>query len=74
MEFDYNSSFHGSLGMSPFKALYGEDCLIPYKFADPNLLVPIAEDTLEELDHQIYIIRQSLKKASDRQKSYKDLH
>ena len=60
--------------MSPFKALYGQDCLVPYKFADPNLPVPAAKNTLEEMDKQVQIIRQALKRASDRQKSYADLH
>ena len=46
VEFAYNSSHHQSLGMSPFKALYGQDCLVPYRFADPNLAVPGAKDTL----------------------------
>ena len=52
--------------MSPFRALYGQDCLVPYKFADPNLPVPAAKDTLEEMDRQMQVIRQSLKRASDR--------
>ena len=60
--------------MSPFKALYGQECLVPYRFADPNLSVPAAKDTLEEMDCQIEIIRQSLKKASERKKSYANLH
>ena len=60
--------------MSPFKALYGQDCLVPYKFANPNLLVPAAKNTLEEMDRQLQAIRITLKKASDRQKSYADLH
>ena len=30
------------MGMSPFKALYGQDCLVPFKFADPNLPVLLA--------------------------------
>ena len=50
VEFAYNSSHHQSIGMSPFKALYGQDCLVPYRFADPNLLVLAAKNTLEEMD------------------------
>ena len=74
VEFAYNSSHHQSLGMSPFKAFYGQDCLVPYRFADPNLLVPAAKNTLEEMDRQLRVIRETLKRASDRQKSYADLH
>ena len=74
LEFAYNSTPHRKLGMSPFEAWYGQECLVPYRFADPNLHVPEAKDTLEEMDCQIEIIRQSLKKASDRQKSYANLH
>ena len=47
VEFAYNSSHHQNLGMSPFKALYGQDFLVPYRFADPNLAIPAAKDTLE---------------------------
>ena len=72
VEFAYNSSPHQSLGMSPFKALYGQDCLVPIKFANPNLPVPAAKNTLEEMDRQLQSIRITLKKASDRQKSYAD--
>ena len=74
IEFAYNSSFHRSLGMSPFKALYGQDCLIPLRLTDPNLPVPAAKNTLEEMDQQLHLIRENLKRASDRQKSYADLH
>ena len=59
-----------SLEMSPFKDLYGQDCLVPIKFANPNLPVPAAKNTLEEMDRQLQSIRITLKKASDRQKSY----
>ena len=74
VEFAYNSSHHQSLGMSPFKALYGQDCLVPYRFADPNLLVPDAKNILEEMDQKLQVIRETLKRTSDRQKSYADLH
>ena len=59
--------------MSPFKALYGQECSIPLCLANPNLMVPAAKETLEEMDLQLQIIRENLKKANDRQKSYVDL-
>ena len=72
IEFVYNSSHHQSLGMSPFNALYGQDHLIPLPMADPSLQVPMGKSTLEDMDRQIQIIRENLKRASDRQKSYAD--
>ncbi|MCO5610524.1 hypothetical protein L7F22_064763 [Adiantum nelumboides] len=74
VEFAYNYSHHRSLGMSPFKALYGQECLVPLRLADPTLHVPAAKSTLEMMDQQLLIIRDKLKRASDRQKSYTDLH
>ncbi|MCO5580906.1 hypothetical protein L7F22_034779 [Adiantum nelumboides] len=74
VEFAYNFSHHWSLEMSPFKALYGQECLVPLRLADPTLHVPIAKSTLEMMDQQLLIIRDNLKRASDRQKSYADLH
>ena len=44
--------------MSPFKALYGQECQTPLHLANPNLsVVPAAKETLEEMDHQLQIIR-----------------
>ena len=74
MEFAYNFLPHQNLGMSPFKALYGQEFLVSYRFVDLDLPILAAKDTLEEMDHHIHIIRQSLKKANDRQKSYANLH
>ncbi|MCO5589151.1 hypothetical protein L7F22_043117 [Adiantum nelumboides] len=74
IEFAYNSSHHHSLRMSPFKALYGQECLVPIRLVDPALHVPTAKSTLEEIDHQLLVIKDNLKRASDRQKSYADLH
>ena len=74
VESAYNSSHHQSLGMSPFKALYGQDCLVPYRFVEPNLLVLAGKNTLEEMDQQLQVIKETLKREIDRQKSYADLH
>ena len=53
VEFAYNSSPHRILGMSPFKTLYGQECLVSYRFANPNLPALAAKNTLEEMDRQI---------------------
>lgn len=74
VEFAYNSSQHRSLGMSPFKALYAQDCLAPMRLANPNLSIPVAKQTLEEMEKQLQVARATLKRENDRQKSYADQH
>ena len=59
--------------MSPFKALYGQECLTHWRLANPSLYMLAAKETLEEMDGQLQIIKENLKKANDRQKSCADL-
>ena len=73
VEFAYNASFQRSIGMSPFKALYGQECLTPLKWTDPLIKVQISKDMLDEMQAQTDLIRQEIKAAQDREKSYADL-
>ena len=50
VEFVYNNSFHASIGMAPYEALYGRKCQSPlcwYEFGEVSVLGPdlIAETT-----------------------------
>ena len=56
--------------MSPFKALYGQECLTPLKWTDPLIKVQISKDMLDEMQAQTDLICQEIKAAQDRQKSY----
>jgi hypothetical protein len=73
-EFWYNSSYHTSLGCSPFKALYGID---PNFGALPNLGA-VATPTIQELaeERQIFLqsLREHLLRAQARIKAYADKH
>ena len=70
VEFAYNASYQRSIGMSPFKALYGQDCLTPLKWTSPMLRVQASKDMLDEMQQQTDLIREEIKAAQDRQKSY----
>ena len=59
--------------MTPFKALYGQEFLTPLKLVDPLVKVPALKTMLKDMDLQLQIIKENLKVASDRQKSYADL-
>ena len=64
VEFAYNSSFQRSIGMSPFKALYGQECLTPLKWNDPIVKVQTSQDMLDEMQ-QMDLIRLEIKAAQD---------
>ncbi|CAL9002596.1 unnamed protein product, partial [Prunus brigantina] len=72
MEFAYNNSYQASIKMSPYDALYGKQCRTPFYWDEvgENRL-EVSED-VERTKKQVEIIRERLKAAQDRQKSYAD--
>jgi hypothetical protein len=70
VEFAYNNGYHESLKMNPFKALYGRQCKIPISWSNPVDRITIGLDMLKEMEQQVIQIKQNLKIAQDRQKSY----
>lgn len=60
--------------MSPFKALYGQECLTPLKWTDPMIRVQASKDMLDEMQQQIDLIQFEIRAAQDRQKAYADSH
>jgi hypothetical protein len=71
-EFAYNNSYQSSIQMAPFEALYGRKCRSPvcwYETGEKNILGP---DLVEEKQDVVRIIRERLKTAQSRQKSYAD--
>lgn len=59
--------------MTPFKALYGQDCLSPLNLSDPTIRVEASKQMLEDMDQQVKAIRKDIQAAKDRQKRYADL-
>ena len=71
-EFTYNNSYHSSIEMSPYEALYGKQCRTPLcwnETGERKLLGPEIVQTTVDKEN---IIRSRLKAAQDRQKSYAD--
>ncbi|RVW13369.1 Transposon Ty3-G Gag-Pol polyprotein [Vitis vinifera] len=71
-EFAYNNSFQASIGMTPFKALYGRRCRSPVcwdEVGENKLLGPeLVQLTIEKVS----LIKERLKAVQSRQKSYAD--
>lgn len=72
VEFAYNNSFHASLGMAPFEALYRRKCRTPISWDKVEDRVVIGLEMLREMDDQMRLIKEKLKQAVDRQKIYAD--
>ncbi|RVW73760.1 Transposon Tf2-2 polyprotein [Vitis vinifera] len=71
-EFAYNNSYQSSIGMAPYEALYGRPCRSPLcwiKMGESHLLGP---EIVQETTEKIQLIKEKLKIAQDRQKSYAD--
>ncbi|XP_057251739.1 uncharacterized protein LOC130591822 [Beta vulgaris subsp. vulgaris] len=73
IEFSYNNSYHSSIGMTPFEALYGRKCRSPLCWNDISETVVLGPELIEETVQQVKMIQGKIKAAQDRQKSYADL-
>ena len=73
VEFVYNNSFQSSIGMAPYEALYGRKCRTPLCLMELREKKVIGPDLIEETEEKVKMIRERLKVATDRQKSYADM-
>lgn len=74
LEFAYNNSFHSSIGMTPFEALYGKSCRTPLCWSEVGERVLVGLKIVEETTQNIQVIKANLKAAQDRQKSIANRH
>lgn len=71
-EYCYNTTFHMSIGMSPFKALYGYDVLSFFDLAFEHSNVPRNRDWLQESQDILSALKENLQCAQNQQKIYAD--
>jgi hypothetical protein len=72
VEFAYSNGYQASLNMSPFEVLYGRPCNTPVSWSNPINRISFGPDMLKEMEQQVTQIKQNLKVAQNRQKSYAD--
>ncbi|GJV65415.1 putative reverse transcriptase domain-containing protein [Tanacetum coccineum] len=71
-EFSYNNSYHSSIRCAPFEALYGRKCRSPVLWAEIGEGSLIGPELVLETTDKVVLIKEKLKAARDRQKSYAD--
>ena len=74
IEFAYNNQYHSNIGMAPYEALYGRKCRSPIYWDEEGERILEGPELVQELVDKIKIVKQNLKAAPDRQRSYADLH
>ncbi|GJT79790.1 putative reverse transcriptase domain-containing protein [Tanacetum coccineum] len=70
VEFSYNNSYHSSIQCAPFEALYGRKCRSPVLWAEIGESRLIGPELMQETTDKVVLIKEKLKAARDRQKSY----
>jgi transposase InsO family protein len=71
-EFSYNNSYQASLKMAPFDALYGRRCRAPLNWSEAGERTLFGPDLVKDAEEKVQVIRENLKMAQMRQKSYHD--
>ncbi|XP_075486269.1 uncharacterized protein LOC142525869 [Primulina tabacum] len=73
IEFAYNNSYHSSIGMAPYEALYGRKCRSPLYWDEVGEKALVGPELVQMTVDKVKIVREKLKAAQDRQKSWADL-
>jgi hypothetical protein len=72
VEFSYNNSYHSSIVMAPFEALYGRQCRSPVCWVEIGDNILLGPDLLRETTEKIIFIKDRLRRAQSRQNNYAD--
>jgi hypothetical protein len=71
-EFAYNNSYQASLKMAPFEALHGRRCRTPLNWSQAGERTLFGPKLVQEAEEKVSVIRENLRAAQMRQKSYHD--
>jgi len=65
IEFTYNNSFHASIGMAPYEALYGRRCRTPHCWYQDGEAVLVGPELLEQTTEKVRMVRDRMFAAGD---------
>jgi hypothetical protein len=69
-EYAYNNSYQASLKMDPFDALYGRRCHTPLNWSQAGERTLFGPKLVQGAEEKVSVIRENLRAAQMRQKSY----
>ena len=73
VEFAYNNSYQATIQMAPYEALYGRKCISPLHWDEVGELALLRPELLQQAIDKIQVVRERIKAAQDRCKSYADM-
>ncbi|KAJ9536647.1 hypothetical protein OSB04_un000196 [Centaurea solstitialis] len=71
-QYHANNSYHASIGMPPYELLYGRRCRTPVYWGEVGQRELGSTEIVQKTTESIELIRERLKTAQSRQKSYAD--
>ena len=72
IELTYNNSFHASIGVAPYEALYGRKCRTPLCWYQDGEAILVGPELLEQNTENIRMVRDRMQVSQSRQKAYTD--
>nr|GEZ42038.1 putative reverse transcriptase domain-containing protein [Tanacetum cinerariifolium] len=72
VKFSYNNSYHASIKVAPYEALYGQKCRPLVCWAEVGEAQLTGPEMNQETTKKIILIKQRIQATQDRQKSYAD--
>ena len=72
VEFSYNNSYHASIGMPPYEALYGRKCRSPICWNEVGERRVLGPELVQQTKEAVETIQRRLLAAQSRQKKYVD--
>ena len=72
IELTYNNSFHASIGVAPYEALYGRKCRTPLCWYQDGEAILVGPELLEQTTENIRMVRDRMQVSQSRQKAYTD--
>ncbi|XP_063938040.1 uncharacterized protein LOC135147916 [Daucus carota subsp. sativus] len=72
VEFSYNNSYHASIGMPPYEALYGRKCRSPVCWDEVGERKLLGPELVQQTKEVIETIQRRLISAQNRQRKYAD--
>ena len=72
VEFTYNNSYHSSIGIVPYEALYGRRCVTPMCWYQDGEAFVLGPEFLQQMTSKVKSIQDRMRATHSRQKSYVD--